>query len=320
MRTEETTALPLLRIAVLCFGLLLCLLMGIETGEAAMRHNYAMLQLVFSEEAIPKGVPEEAREQILWLRENLMGLKALYENDKTSDKAELSWIQAYFYAIFYDTQIENMDLEDFYQCFQYSGEESFRQEMAEQKLKIYLKRSVTEDEAINASELYYRLRYGFDLPSDGTAFDNWVNQLPADGTDPVFTEAAICSPIGRDWRHVVSSEFGQRKDPISGEIKGHSGIDLAIPTGTQIYCVRSGTVQAVRYSKSGYGYHVIVNHGNGVVTLYAHCSRLLVREGQKVEPGMVLALSGNTGKSTGPHLHFEVRISGEAQNPRKYLP
>lgn len=310
----------MLRIAVLCFGLLLCLLMGIETGEAAMRHNYAMLQLVFSEEAVPKGVPEEAREQILWLRENLMGLKALYENDETSDKAELSWIQAYFYAIFYDTQIENMDLEAFYQCFQYSGEESFRQEMAEQKLKIYLKRSVTEDEAINASELYYRLRYGFDLPSDGTAFDNWVNQLPADGTDPVFTEAAICSPIGRDWRRVVSSEFGQRKDPISGEIKGHSGIDLAIPTGTRIYCVRSGTVQAVRYSKSGYGYHVIVNHGNGVVTLYAHCSRLLVREGQKVEPGMVLALSGNTGKSTGPHLHFEVRISGEAQNPRKYLP
>ena len=77
-----------------------------------------------------------------------------------------------------------------------------------------------------------------------------------------------------------------------------------------------GSVQAVRYRASGYGYHVIVEHGNGMVTLYAHCSKLLVRQGQEIKQGTVIALSGNTGKSTGPHLHFEVRVNGESQNPK----
>ena len=93
---------------------------------------------------------------------------------------------------------------------------------------------------------------------------------------------------------------------------------MAVPTGTQVHCAWDGSVQAVRYSKSGYGYHVIIDHGNGLVTVYAHCSKLLVREGAQVKAGDVLALSGNTGKSTGPHLHFEVRLNGVQQNPRKY--
>ena len=128
------------------------------------------------------------------------------------------------------------------------------------------------------------------------------------------------SPVAVNWKRVVSSEFGLRNDPVSGVKKGHAGIDLAIPTGSRVYSAWDGTVQAVRYSKSGYGYHVIVNHGNGVVTLYAHCSKLLVSEGAKLSQGDVIALSGNTGKSTGPHLHFEVRVNGEARNPRLVLP
>ncbi len=102
--------------------------------------------------------------------------------------------------------------------------------------------------------------------------------------------------------------------------KGHGGIDLGAPKGTSIRAALPGTVYVVRYANSGYGYHVMIDHGGGFVTLYAHCSKIFATEGQQVEAGTVIAEVGSTGRSTGNHLHFEVRIAGEKQNPRSYLP
>ena len=75
-----------------------------------------------------------------------------------------------------------------------------------------------------------------------------------------------------------------------------------------------------KYNAGGYGYYVCIDHGNGLTTLYGHCSQLLARVGQTVQSGDIIALSGSTGRSTGPHLHFEVRVNGERTNPRAYLP
>ena len=97
-------------------------------------------------------------------------------------------------------------------------------------------------------------------------------------------------------------------------------MDLAVPTGTPIRAALPGTVTASKYNAGGYGYYVMIDHGNGLSTLYGHCSKLLARVGQAVEAGDIIALSGNTGRSTGPHLHFEVRVSGERTDPRYYLP
>lgn len=119
---------------------------------------------------------------------------------------------------------------------------------------------------------------------------------------------------------MVTSEFGWRKDPFTGKGAGHTGIDLGMPKGTPIRAALTGTVYLVRYSTTGYGYHVMIDHGGGFVTLYAHCSKLLVAEGQQVQAGDIIAEVGSTGRSTGNHLHFEVRINGEKQNPRSYLP
>jgi murein DD-endopeptidase MepM/ murein hydrolase activator NlpD len=96
-------------------------------------------------------------------------------------------------------------------------------------------------------------------------------------------------------------------------------MDLAVPLGTPIYAVADGTVLFTRASSGGYGIHVAINHGGRVVTLYAHCSRLLVGEGQRVRQGEMIALSGSTGNSTGPHLHLEFVVNGQHQNPRNYL-
>ncbi|MBR0139318.1 MAG: peptidoglycan DD-metalloendopeptidase family protein [Firmicutes bacterium] len=116
----------------------------------------------------------------------------------------------------------------------------------------------------------------------------------------------------------VSSPFGNRLHPILKVIKFHTGIDIAAGSGTNILAANGGTVISACYN-SGYGYMIMVDHGGGIVTLYAHCSKLLVSKGAKVKRGQVIALVGSTGMSTGPHLHFEVRINGEYKNPLEYV-
>ncbi|MFW6029658.1 MAG: peptidoglycan DD-metalloendopeptidase family protein [Halanaerobiales bacterium] len=111
----------------------------------------------------------------------------------------------------------------------------------------------------------------------------------------------------------ISSPFGPRWGRM------HSGIDYAIPTGTQVMASRAGKIVYSGWS-TGYGETVIIEHQKGVRSLYAHNSRLLVKSGQHVERGQAIALSGNTGNSTGPHLHFEIQINGKPVNPANYLP
>lgn len=128
------------------------------------------------------------------------------------------------------------------------------------------------------------------------------------------------SPLGKGWRAMVTSEFGGRTDPLTGKWVGHSGLDLGAAKGTSIRSAKAGTVKTVVYGSTGYGYYLTIDHGNGMVTLYGHCSQILVREGQTVKAGETIAKVGSTGRSTGNHLHFEVRINGSAKNPRNYLP
>jgi len=110
----------------------------------------------------------------------------------------------------------------------------------------------------------------------------------------------------------ISSFYGPRWG------KMHEGIDWAVNTGTKVRAARSGKVVYSEWS-SGYGYTVVIEHQKGVRTLYAHNSKLLVHGGQWVERGQVISLSGNTGRSTGPHLHFEIQINGKPVNPLNYI-
>lgn len=122
-------------------------------------------------------------------------------------------------------------------------------------------------------------------------------------------------PIDKGW---MSSRYGQRTDPFTGRIAWHGGIDFAGKMGTEIKAVASGVVtwSADRY---GYGKLVEINHGNGYKTRYAHCAELNVNVGDIVRKGDVVALMGSTGRSTGPHVHFEVYKNGRSVDPATYI-
>ncbi len=116
----------------------------------------------------------------------------------------------------------------------------------------------------------------------------------------------------------ISSGFGKRKAPKKGASTFHKGVDFAVPIGTAVMASCGGTVTRAGWG-SGYGYCVYIEHPDGRATRYGHLSKVLVKAGQKVSQGQKIALSGNTGVSTGPHLHFEILIGGGQVNPLKYL-
>jgi len=120
------------------------------------------------------------------------------------------------------------------------------------------------------------------------------------------------SPADPYW---LTSTYGYRNDPFSGKRTAHHGIDLAGPHGLPIHCTGEGTVIFAQMNRHGYGKEVVVDHGYGYTSRYAHLGDIYVKKGQKIKRGEVLGTLGNTGKSTGPHLHYEIRKNDRAVNP-----
>ena len=117
----------------------------------------------------------------------------------------------------------------------------------------------------------------------------------------------------------ISSYFGMRIHPIYGYPKMHNGIDIAASFGTDILASADGVVTSVLYNEGGYGWYIVVYHGDGISTLYAHCSKTIATVGQSVKQGQVIGLVGMTGAATGPHIHYEVRENGKPVDPLGYV-
>lgn len=175
-------------------------------------------------------------------------------------------------------------------------------ELSDEKVELEINEKTTEDEKeLNISTLE-------------VAKNNVIEKLDVK-TDTEITNINGIKIANLPVSGIISSRYG-----VSSSIRSsrHTGLDIAANLGTQIKVVADGTVTFAAYSGS-YGYLVKVNHGNGVETWYAHTCKMYVKEGQKVKAGDVIALVGSTGNSTGPHLHFEVRINGKHVNPQNYL-
>jgi murein DD-endopeptidase MepM/ murein hydrolase activator NlpD len=122
-------------------------------------------------------------------------------------------------------------------------------------------------------------------------------------------------PVSNKDLDRVASGFGYRIDPIYKTVKFHAGLDFTAPQGTPIYATADGTVTTAGFSNGGYGNHVVINHGYGYETLYGHMYRVKVRSGQRLKRGDLIGYVGSTGKSTGPHCHYEVHKNGQKLDP-----
>ena len=307
-------------------------------GSGATEHNITAVELCFYDTiAIPAETPEEYRLCIEAMRTSFAQLDAaiavIQESTEEETRLDDIRVKAIFYALYFGAE-NHGDTSAFADCF-VTWEERTRTVPVEgsdppteteenytaaipiedldtvwRNIAAAMSVTPTAEQKSNADSIYNLIRYG--AAGGGSGFAG--SDVPFIGAD------GFCSPIGANWRNVVISEFGNRRDPFTGERRGHTGMDLAVPTGTPVRAALPGTVTVSTYNRGGYGYYVMIDHGNGLSTLYGHNSQLLARVGQTVEAGDVIALSGSTGRSTGPHLHFEVRINGERTNPRSYLP
>ena len=144
----------------------------------------------------------------------------------------------------------------------------------------------------------------------GFAMGELGGEVLAPGSDTTLADGALQWPL--PVAGTITSPQGYRTDPITGETSYHSGTDIAVPEGTPILAAADGTVTVANALDSwggSYGYYVKLDHGGGLTTLYAHCSSICVTAGQQVKAGEVIAYVGQTGRATGPHLHFEVHSS-----------
>jgi murein DD-endopeptidase MepM/ murein hydrolase activator NlpD len=176
------------------------------------------------------------------------------------------------------------------------------------------------------AELGYTVAEGDNLARGGP-FDS------ASKSDPTFkslftswkkldniAESAIAVPSDKPVKSAeFTSGYGIRSDPFRGSAAKHAGIDLAAPVGTPIYATADGVVSESGYNSGGYGNLIKLDHGRGIETRYGHLSSIMVRSGQRVVRGQQIGRMGSTGRSTGSHLHYEVRIDGRAVNPIPFM-
>jgi len=136
--------------------------------------------------------------------------------------------------------------------------------------------------------------------------------------DPEIEASSVTIPSLWPVRGEITGGFGERMDPLSGEDAFHSGVDISAPRGTEVEAAADGVVISAD-RESGYGKEIVLDHGGGITTRYGHLSQIYVVLGQEVRRGQIIGAVGTTGKTTGPHLHYEVRINHAPVNPSKFL-
>lgn len=190
--------------------------------------------------------------------------------------------------------------------------DSTRAKLIEQKNELE-KVALMDDDALGESivaqlnNLQARVKFQFQSYDD-------ISKLIKNQEAKLASIPAI-QPVNNKQLRRIASGFGMRIDPVYGTPKMHKGLDFTAPQGTPIYATGNGRVKIATNMAGGYGNYVVINHGYGYETLYGHMVRIKAKPGQTVKRGEVIGWVGNTGKSTGPHCHYEVHVNGREVNP-----
>jgi len=281
-----------------------------EEANTAMRTG---LKTLFADGELPDNLPAEYRDGIIGIKGMMTSIEDEIENQGLGTdplKAQMIALCLLTKRI-YDENFYT----DYISCF--AGEENDNAIFDAVAAKFGIE--ISADDRAKILQLYEQAVAYTTVPpgSIHNEIAELVNAAPA----VTATDDPIQTPIRVDnWKSLITSKYGYRTDPVTGEENvGHAGIDIGLPTGTDIYAAKAGIVLFARTGSEGYGNFLAVNHGGGVVTLYAHCSELLVSAGEEVTAETVISRSGNSGKSTAPHLHFEVVVDDKPINPIKYF-
>ena len=190
--------------------------------------------------------------------------------------------------------------------------DSARVKLTEKKVELQKIAAINDDALGNElaktlNNINARIKYQF-------ASYNDIEKLIENQTEKLASIPAIQPVSNRDLNRIASG-FGYRIDPVYGTPKMHKGLDFAAPQGTPIYATGDGSVKMAGFDESGFGNHVIINNGYGYETLFGHMVRVKVHAGEKVKRGEIIGWVGSTGKSTGPHCHYEVHVNGREVDP-----
>ena len=190
--------------------------------------------------------------------------------------------------------------------------DSARARAMEMQQEIFLVEHMKDNELVSSIVLALN-NISSRIQTQSTSF-NEIEKL-VDNKEELLSHTPAIQPVSNKELTRIASGFGYRIDPIYKTAKFHAGLDFTAPQGTPIYATADGTVSLAGNAGNGYGNHVIINHGYGYETLYGHMVRVKARGGQAVKRGEVIGWVGSTGKSTGPHCHYEVHKNGEKIDP-----
>lgn len=324
-------------------------------GSASSDHNHAVVRAVFNQTPISDSVPAELKNRLGLLQDYFVVLNELMNEKETvisEGKLDKTQIRSTFFAVYLNKDTLNLSRNDmslFVECFVETSEEeipieSDETDEDEETTEIVTVTTVIQDDQIIYQNLNNKLGIVMDEETisiakqiaqivdfgatassvgQGSSLSVLLKDIIEASLKTTYVGGTLKSPFDFDWRSVVTSEFGSR-DPITlpdGSITGsyHTGIDFGVGLGTPILALNSGTVVMVRNFEDGLGYFLVIDHGGGILSVYAHCSRILVGEGDKVNQGQKIAEVGSTGYSTGNHLHLEIWENGKTINPRSRL-